>query len=164
MAQHCEAFKANFKGAAQGDWVKSAMSEIDSIKDDLKKLIAKLHIILLNKAPFKILHFSMSTLEERFSIFTTDTRPLLFNLFNYKVIRTESKYHTHKCKTQLKLLSTLNISTFQTATTKSSSTKTMTALSKSTQVNLSRTPAIDHHHLTNHKALQLSIEWHSQLK
>lgn len=34
MAQHCEAFKANFKGAAQGDWVKSAMSEIDSIKDD----------------------------------------------------------------------------------------------------------------------------------
>ena len=36
MAQHCEAFKANFKGAAQGDWVKSAMSEIDSIKDDLK--------------------------------------------------------------------------------------------------------------------------------
>ncbi len=28
MAQHCEAFKANFKGAAQGDWVKSAMSEI----------------------------------------------------------------------------------------------------------------------------------------
>lgn len=50
MAQHCEAFKANFKGAAQGEWVKSAMSEIDSIKDDLKKLIAKLHIILLNKA------------------------------------------------------------------------------------------------------------------
>lgn len=38
MAQHCEAFKANFKGAAQGDWVKSAMSEIDSIKDDLKKI------------------------------------------------------------------------------------------------------------------------------
>lgn len=34
MAQHCEAFK----GAAQGDWVKSAMSEIDSIKDDLKKI------------------------------------------------------------------------------------------------------------------------------
>lgn len=58
MAQHCEAFKANFKGAAQGDWVKSAMSEIDSIKDDLKKLIAKLHIILLNKAPFKIFIFS----------------------------------------------------------------------------------------------------------
>ena len=57
MAQHCEAFKANFKGAAQGDWVKSAMSEIDSIKDDLKKLIAKLHIILLNKAPFKIFIF-----------------------------------------------------------------------------------------------------------
>ncbi|MDN8910370.1 hypothetical protein Q0O53_14125, partial [Staphylococcus aureus] len=26
MAQHCEAFKANFKGAAQGYWVKSAMS------------------------------------------------------------------------------------------------------------------------------------------
>ncbi|MDI1796124.1 hypothetical protein QI466_21590, partial [Staphylococcus aureus] len=24
--------------AAQGDWVKSAMSEIDSIKDDLKKI------------------------------------------------------------------------------------------------------------------------------
>ncbi|UXV48027.1 hypothetical protein MUA24_02275 [Staphylococcus aureus] len=38
MAQHCEAFKANFEGAAQGDWVKSAMSEIDSIKDDLKKI------------------------------------------------------------------------------------------------------------------------------
>ncbi len=38
MAQHCEAFKANFKGAAQGEWVKSAMSEIDSIKDDLKKI------------------------------------------------------------------------------------------------------------------------------
>ncbi|WP_407290406.1 hypothetical protein [Staphylococcus aureus] len=38
MAKHCEAFKANFKGAAQGDWVKSAMSEIDSIKDDLKKI------------------------------------------------------------------------------------------------------------------------------
>lgn len=38
MAHHCEAFKANFKGAAQGDWVKSAMSEIDSIKDDLKKI------------------------------------------------------------------------------------------------------------------------------
>lgn len=38
MAQHCEAFKANFKGAAHGDWVKSAMSEIDSIKDDLKKI------------------------------------------------------------------------------------------------------------------------------
>ncbi|HCV8197715.1 hypothetical protein [Staphylococcus aureus] len=38
MAQHCEAFKANFKGAAQGDWVKSDMSEIDSIKDDLKKI------------------------------------------------------------------------------------------------------------------------------
>ncbi|BBD85245.1 TPA: hypothetical protein RRM83_001158 [Staphylococcus argenteus] len=38
MAQHCEAFKANFKGVAQGDWVKSAMSEIDSIKDDLKKI------------------------------------------------------------------------------------------------------------------------------
>lgn len=38
MAQHCEAFKANFKGAAQEDWVKSAMSEIDSIKDDLKKI------------------------------------------------------------------------------------------------------------------------------
>ncbi|HDE0492499.1 TPA: hypothetical protein PB613_001524 [Staphylococcus aureus] len=38
MAQHCEAFKANFKGAAQGDWVKSAMSEIDNIKDDLKKI------------------------------------------------------------------------------------------------------------------------------
>ena len=55
--------KHNFKGAAQGDWVKSAMSEIDSIKDDLKKLIAKLHIILLNKAPFKIFIFSMSTLE-----------------------------------------------------------------------------------------------------
>ncbi len=63
MAQHCEAFKANFKGAAQGDWVKSAMSEIDSIKDDLKKLIAKLHIILINKAPFKIFIFSMLTLE-----------------------------------------------------------------------------------------------------
>ena len=31
--------------------LKSAMSEIDSIKDDLKKLIAKLHIIILvNKA------------------------------------------------------------------------------------------------------------------
>ncbi|CDR29262.1 hypothetical protein [Staphylococcus schweitzeri] len=38
MAQHCKAFKANFKGAAQGDWVKSAMSEIDSIKNDLKKI------------------------------------------------------------------------------------------------------------------------------
>ncbi|HHV8921285.1 TPA: hypothetical protein ACURE6_001627 [Staphylococcus aureus] len=38
MAHHCEAFKANFKGAAQGDWVKSAMSEIDSIKNDLKKI------------------------------------------------------------------------------------------------------------------------------
>ncbi|WP_203234936.1 hypothetical protein [Staphylococcus aureus] len=38
MAQHCEAFKANFKGAAQGEWVKSAMSEIDSIKDDLKNI------------------------------------------------------------------------------------------------------------------------------
>ncbi|UMT78554.1 hypothetical protein ML436_02055 [Staphylococcus roterodami] len=38
MAQHCKAFKANFKGAAQGDWVKSAMSEIDSIKDDFKKI------------------------------------------------------------------------------------------------------------------------------
>lgn len=38
MAQHCQAFKANFKGVAQGDWVKSAMSEIDSIKDDLKKI------------------------------------------------------------------------------------------------------------------------------
>ncbi|MGT2610083.1 hypothetical protein ACVQ92_02320 [Staphylococcus aureus] len=38
MAQHCEAFKANFKGAAQGDWVKSAMSEIDSIKDEPKKI------------------------------------------------------------------------------------------------------------------------------
>ena len=97
MAQHCEAFKANFKGAAQGDWVKSAMSEIDSIKDDLKKLIAKLHIILLNKAPFKIFIFQCLLWRERFSIFTTDTRPL-FNLFNYKVIRTESKYHTHKCK------------------------------------------------------------------
>ena len=42
MAQHCEAFKANFKGAAQGDWVKSAMSEIDSIKDDLKKINSSL--------------------------------------------------------------------------------------------------------------------------
>ena len=59
MAQHCEAFKANFKGAAQGDWVKSAMSEIDSIKDDLKKLIAKLHIILLNKAPSKFSFFNV---------------------------------------------------------------------------------------------------------
>ena len=48
MAQHCEAFKANFKGAAQ-EIKLSAMSEIDSIKDDLKKLIAKLHIILLKK-------------------------------------------------------------------------------------------------------------------
>ena len=73
MAQHCEAFKANFKGAAQGDCC--AMSEIDSIKDDLKKLIAKLHIILQIK-PLQNF-FSMSTLEERFSIFTTDIRPLL---------------------------------------------------------------------------------------
>ncbi len=73
MAQHCEAFKANFKGAAQGDWVKSAMSEIDSIKDDLKKLIAKLHIIILNK-------------DDQCSVYSQLTlRPLLFNLFYFHV-------------------------------------------------------------------------------
>ncbi|KWU90283.1 hypothetical protein AGE06_23945, partial [Salmonella enterica subsp. enterica serovar Kentucky] len=37
-ANHCEGFKANFKGAHEGDWLKSAMSEIDNTKDDLKKI------------------------------------------------------------------------------------------------------------------------------
>ena len=38
MAQHCEAFKANFKGAAQGDWVKKAKNELDDISKKLKNI------------------------------------------------------------------------------------------------------------------------------
>ena len=34
---HCHAFSKNFKGSAKGDWVDSAMSELDKISNNLKE-------------------------------------------------------------------------------------------------------------------------------
>lgn len=36
---HCHAFSKNFKGSAKGDWVDSAMSELDKISNNLKNIM-----------------------------------------------------------------------------------------------------------------------------
>lgn len=39
IISHCHSFKSNFKNAAKGDWVDSAMEEIDDITNVLKRLM-----------------------------------------------------------------------------------------------------------------------------
>ncbi|MBX5318905.1 hypothetical protein [Staphylococcus caprae] len=36
---HCHAFSKNFKSSAKGDWVDSAMSELDKISNNLKNIM-----------------------------------------------------------------------------------------------------------------------------
>ncbi|MEX2948366.1 hypothetical protein ABH521_006765 [Staphylococcus warneri] len=38
MVSHTQSFRGNFEGVAKGDWVESAMSELDKINNELKKI------------------------------------------------------------------------------------------------------------------------------
>ena len=37
--KHCHAFSKNFKSSAKGDWVDSAISELDKISNNLKNIM-----------------------------------------------------------------------------------------------------------------------------
>ena len=37
--RHCHAFSKNFKSSAKGDWVDSAISELDKISNNLKNIM-----------------------------------------------------------------------------------------------------------------------------